>query len=121
LTEILGLTPEGKVKADIDAGLKQIGAYVFKPVQSGFGKRGIDYYVCWRGRFIGIEAKRPRGSRLTRKQADTLAGIEAAGGLSIVAKSWEDVYARLHMAFDARDGTFSDTKARNSAYGGKPA
>ena len=55
------MTPEGKVKARIDRLLKSYGddLYLFKPVQSGFGTRTLDYLGCILGGFFAIEAKRP--------------------------------------------------------------
>jgi hypothetical protein len=39
--------------------LTEQGAYFFSPVQTGFGKRTVDDLICFRGRFIAAEAKRP--------------------------------------------------------------
>jgi hypothetical protein len=89
------MTPEGRVKKEIQDGLEALGAYQFWPVQTGFGKRGIDCYACYKGRMIGIEAKRPEGGRVTRIQRVCLNKIEAAGGIGIVARCWEDVRERL--------------------------
>jgi len=85
------MTPEGLVKQEIKDGLKAIGAYQFWPVQTGFGKRGIDCYACYRGRMIAIEAKRPEGGKLTLIQKNTLKEVSEAGGTSVVARCWEDV------------------------------
>jgi hypothetical protein len=54
-------TPEGKIKDKVKAYLDSIGAYYFMPVQMGYGKRTLDFLVCYRGQFIAIEAKRPGG------------------------------------------------------------
>jgi hypothetical protein len=65
------VTPEGRIKVKIDALLKKYSVYVFKPVQFGMGKRGLDYHCVVR---IGdtpvaffIEAKGP-GKDLTEIQ-----------------------------------------------------
>lgn len=86
-------TPEGLVKDDIRAGLASIGAYVFQPVQFGFGKRGVDFHCTLppNGKALLIEAKRPDGGKLTRIQRKTLDDNVAAGGISVVAMSWFDV------------------------------
>ncbi|MCI0558764.1 MAG: hypothetical protein MN733_09730, partial [Nitrososphaera sp.] len=47
------LTPEGKVKAEIKAGLKALGSdcHFFMPVQTGYGRRAVDFIGCYRRRF----------------------------------------------------------------------
>lgn len=67
------MTPEGRVKVKIDAILAKYPIYVFRPVQFGMGKRGLDYHCVIR---IGdtpvaffIEAKEP-GKDLTELQKD---------------------------------------------------
>jgi len=85
------MTPEGAVKVEIKKGLKTIGAYQFWPVQTGFGKRGIDCYACVKGRMIGIEVKRAEGGVLTEIQRKTLQEIRDAGGIGVVARCWADV------------------------------
>jgi len=66
-------TPEGQVKVKINAILERYPVYVFKPVQFGMGKRGLDYHCMVE---IGglplaffIEAKEP-GEELTEIQND---------------------------------------------------
>jgi hypothetical protein len=52
-------TPEKKVKNKVTAQLKELGAYYFYPVTSGFGASGIpDIVGCYKGRFFGIEIGR---------------------------------------------------------------
>lgn len=53
------MTPEGQIKAKIDAVLKdRPGTWYFKPVQTGYGTRALDYIGCTYGYFWAIEAKR---------------------------------------------------------------
>lgn len=73
------MTPEGKVKKKISKLLEQYKAYYFMPVQTGYGKKTVDYLVCYKGHFIGIEAKAP-GKTPTRLQWDCLEKIGAARG-----------------------------------------
>ena len=86
----MSITPEGKVKADIKAYLNTIGAYYFMPVQTGYGKRTLDFLVCWKGKFYGIEAKRP-GMDATKFQRLIIAEIERAGGEAFVADNVDTV------------------------------
>ena len=72
-------TPEGAVKAKIDKVLKKHGVYIFKPVQAGYGKQGLDYHCIFMGRAFCIEAKRP-GAKPTPRQQLTMQEIVQAGG-----------------------------------------
>lgn len=42
------MTPEGLVKAKVDALLKKYPVYIFKPVQMGLGAAGLDYHCVVR-------------------------------------------------------------------------
>ena len=88
--------PEAKVKDDIRAYLKSIGAYQFWPVQMGMGAATVDCLACWKGRFFAIEVKRPdTRPEPTPRQARVLHEVETAGGVSIVAFTLADVEERL--------------------------
>ena len=60
------MTPEGRTKASINRVLNAFGVYYFMPVQSGFGKKGVDYHCAVRYKDVAlaffIEAKKPGGS-----------------------------------------------------------
>lgn len=92
------MTPEGKVKAEIKAGLDRLGAYYFMPVQAGYGARTVDILACivsphdpeGFGRFVAIECK-AAGNKPTKHQEMTLRQVEKAGGVAVVAYSWADV------------------------------
>lgn len=77
------MTPEGRVKQQVKALLKKHGAYWHMPVQNGMGDPALDFHVCHRGRYLGIETKRP-GGVLTPRQEQTRRRIEAAGGSVLV-------------------------------------
>jgi hypothetical protein len=88
--------PEAKVKDAIKTYLKEIGAYQFWPVQTGYGAATLDCLCCWRGLFLGIEVKRGDTRPLpTVRQQQTAQEIAAAGGATVVAYSVEDVISRL--------------------------
>jgi hypothetical protein len=77
-------TPEGMVKQHIKKILKDAGAYFCMPVSNGMGRHGVpDFLVCYRGKFIGIEAKAGRGTT-TALQDRELAEIVQAGGVSLI-------------------------------------
>ncbi len=85
-------TPEGKLKAECRAWLRAQGAYVFSPVQMGYGDTTVDDLVCFRGWFIGVEYKRPdTRPEPTPAQKKKLKQIVDAGGKSIV------VYELAHL------------------------
>lgn len=90
------MTPEGLVKQEIRKGLTLIGAHYYAPVVMGYGKRTVDFPgVCYKGHFIAIEAKRQKGGRLTKIQNNYLLNVEKAGGIAILATSWNDVWERI--------------------------
>jgi hypothetical protein len=85
--------PEGKAKQAIKRYLEGEGAVVYA-IHGGdgpFQEVGIpDLLACWHGYFVGIEVKQP-GQKPTKLQQRNLDRIAAAGGLSLVATSVEDV------------------------------
>lgn len=77
-------TPEGLVKDKITKVLKEYGVYYFFPATHGFGRSGVpDVICCYKGRFIGIEAKAGKGTT-TALQDRELRLIKEAGGVSLV-------------------------------------
>jgi Holliday junction resolvase len=80
----MGKTPEGKVKERIKKILKDHGVYYVMPFGSGYGKAGVpDFVCCYKGFFIGIEAKAGAGQP-TQLQVNNLASIIDAGGISMI-------------------------------------
>lgn len=71
---------EAHVKAAVKAYLKEIGAYYFMPVQMGYGSTTLDFLVCHKGRFYGIETKRPGMNKVTPMQGCVMSDIAHAGG-----------------------------------------
>jgi len=82
------VTTEQKIQTKIMAWLKSIHAVCNKTV--GMSKAGWpDIICCFKGRFIGIEVKRP-GMKPTPLQDFKMAEIELAGGIVGVATSVDD-------------------------------
>jgi hypothetical protein len=73
------MTPEGVVKKAVDISLKAAGAYWHKPVMNGMGAPALDYHVCHRGYYAGIETK-AKGKLPTPRQIRTMREIIKAGG-----------------------------------------
>jgi hypothetical protein len=80
----LAKTPEAKVKDKIKKILKDNGVYYVMPIGSGYGKGGVpDFVCCYKGFFIGIEAKTV-GNLPTLLQHINLTEIINAGGVCVV-------------------------------------
>lgn len=85
----MALTPEGRVKAEIKAILKERGIWFFMPQGGAFGASGIPDFICCLpdedGKLLGIEAKAlGKRNNTTALQDGQIAGIRAAKGLAIV-------------------------------------
>jgi len=71
--------------------LKSIGAYYFKHHGNQFSQVGVpDIIACYKGRFIGIEVKNETG-KTSPLQDINLESIKKAGGISLVARSVDEV------------------------------
>ena len=92
---------ESKIQDEIIRYLRGRGAYVYNTPGSASSAKGTsDLLVCYRGRFVGIEVKRPDGSYgETKPQEIRRRQIENAGGFTGVVKSVEDA----KVIFDTLD------------------
>jgi hypothetical protein len=79
-------TPEHKIKQQIKAILDKYGddIYYFMPVQTGYGRRTLDFLGCAWGIFFAIEAKRSAKAPMTMLQLATINDIQRAGGVALV-------------------------------------
>ncbi len=75
------MTPEGKVKAQVNRAIATLDKriYKFMPVQTGYGKKTLDYLLCVNGHFVAIETK-SLGKDFTPLQEQCAEDICAAGG-----------------------------------------
>jgi Holliday junction resolvase len=81
---MMAMTPEAKVKKRIKETLDSMGAYFLQPIGTGFGSNGApDIVACYKGFFIGVEAKAGKG-KTTALQQFNLTRIRAMGGLALV-------------------------------------
>lgn len=94
-------TPEGKLKDQVKAFLKEKGAYYIMYVPSGYGTPGLDFAGCYKGRFFAIETKAP-GKVPTPRQNATMSTMQKAGGHVVWTTSiehfkqvWTDVWGWL--------------------------
>ena len=85
------MMPEAEIKKKIKDYLKEKGAFWSAVKGGAHTKPGDpDLIVCYKGKFIGIEAKTPTGvqspmQKLREQQ------IKDAGGIYILARSVDDV------------------------------
>jgi len=78
------MTPEAKVKKVVVKQLRNLGAYYFYPVTSGYGRSGVpDIVGCYKGRFFGIECKAGKNVP-TDLQRINLEDIDKQGGIALV-------------------------------------
>lgn len=82
------MTPEKLVAHPSDLWLKSLGAYVFKPVNMGYGTNTIDRLCCIRGLFVGIEYKREGVFSATPAQNLVIKQIHDAGGVAFMSNSF---------------------------------
>ena len=91
---------ERDVVAAIKKYLSSLGSDIFFWKEHGgpYGTSGIpDIICCYKGRFLGLEAKLP-GGKLTELQKRTLDKINAAGGIAHRVESVDDVKAIIAQA-----------------------
>jgi hypothetical protein len=66
-------------------------AYIFMPVQSGYGRGGVpDFVCCIHGLFITIEAKAPGGAA-TGRQLNEMRLIRRSGGYAKIVENAMDM------------------------------
>lgn len=80
---------ERDVKRAVKEYLDSLHAYWFMPVPTGYGKKTLDFLCCVRGKFVGIECKRPGVVKADPFQRLVIDEINCAGGLAFVTDSLE--------------------------------
>lgn len=78
---------EADIKKAAKAFLKERGAWWFMSVPGGYGKRTVDFHICYRGVFVAMETKRPGKAEATPLQLKELYDVRQAGGYGIVENS----------------------------------
>lgn len=91
---------EKEIVKDILQTFKRAGLLAWKTHGSAYSTSGWpDIIVISRsGRFVGLEAKRPKIGRLTELQASTLNKINGAGGFGYVVHSAEEAMQAIRIA-----------------------
>lgn len=83
---------------------RQSHVWFFKVFGNGIQVGGIpDFIICYRGRFVAIELKRPDGQgRLEKRQEAQLRRICEAGGVAVVIDSFDD-FKRVFETIDREE------------------
>ncbi len=77
----MGMTPEGKIKKQVDTMLSRLGVYYFSPQSGIYGRSGVpDRIACVAGIFVAIECKADAKKKPTALQDHQMANITTAGG-----------------------------------------
>ena len=85
------MLPEKQIENKIRRFLDYQGAYHIKHFGCAFTKAGVpDLLICLNGLFIGIEVKSEKG-KLSELQEKHLQQIKDAGGISLMARSVDEV------------------------------
>ena len=95
---------EKDIVAAIKRYLATLGEDVFFWKEHGgpYGVSGVpDIICCYKGRFLGLEAKLP-GGKLTALQERALERINRAGGIARRVESVDDVRTSLHRQIGRR-------------------
>lgn len=96
------MQPEARLVRKIKEHVTARGGFIFKIHGSSTMMAGLpDLIVCYRGVFLGIEAKCP-GNKPSKVQLLVHTKIARAGGTAIVAYSVQDA----ERALDAIDASF---------------
>jgi hypothetical protein len=99
------MPPEARLVGRIQRLIEEKGGRPFKIVgqDEGYQEAGIpDLLICYRGYFVGIEVKQPGAeNNVSPRQRHVLRQIEAAGGITAVVSSVEEV-ARLLSKLDRK-------------------
>lgn len=90
----MATTPEGKIKAKLDAMLKSFApdVWYFSPQAGPYGAAGIpDRIICARGYFLAAECKPDITKEPTALQSRCINLIRNAGGRAYLVRSVEDI------------------------------
>jgi len=91
---------ESKIQSKILKELKAAGIYAHKNITTN--KKGIpDIIVCYRGKYVALEVKRP-GGKPTELQLWNINEIRKSGGVAEIVYGWEDVVTVLNEVADEK-------------------
>lgn len=83
---------EADIQRAIQAYLRKRGAWVVKYHGGTYTSKGVpDLLVCWQGRFVAFEVKRPGRGRVSALQEGQIRKIIKAKGIACVVHSVKEV------------------------------
>ena len=105
---------ERKITDDIMAWLKKEEYWAVKIHGAAYQTAGLPDIIAIdrKGRFVGLEVKRPIIGKVTALQEKTLQSINLGGGYAVVVRSVEDVQAAMENSEQKKSAFFIDPQAR---------
>lgn len=105
---------ERKITDDIMAWLKKEEYWAVKIHGAAYQTSGLPDIIAIdrKGRFVGLEVKRPIVGKVTALQEKTLQSINLGGGYAVVVRSVEDVQAAMESSEQKKSAFSIDPQAR---------
>lgn len=102
-----GIPLEKTITNEIMAWLKKSGYWAVKIHGAAYQTAGLPDIVAIdrKGRFVGLEVKRPQIGKVTELQKRTLENINLGGGYAVVVRSLADAQAAM-KASEAKKAAF---------------
>ena len=110
---------EKLVKEALKKYLKAIGAYYYMPVSMGYGAASIDFFVCYKGKFYGIETKKDGIKEPTKRQGFVLRDIVESGGMVILETSTNLESTRLTLERELHSNSYGPEALKPQMVRGK--
>lgn len=105
---------ERTITDGIMAWLKKEGYWAVKIHGAAYQTAGLPDIVAIdrKGRFVGLEVKRPQIGKVTKLQRRTLENINLGGGYAVVVRSVEDVKAAMNASEQKQAAFYVDPGER---------
>lgn len=105
---------ERTITDGIMAWLKKEGYWAVKIHGAAYQTAGLPDIVAIdrRGRFVGLEVKRPQIGKVTKLQRRTLENINMGGGYAVVSRSIEDAMGAMAASEAGQAAFYIDPDAR---------
>lgn len=105
---------EKTITNEILSWLKKEGYWAVKIHGAAYQTAGLPDIISIdrRGRFVGLEVKRPIVGKVTELQKRTLENINLGGGYAVVVRSVEDAMEAMKNSMDGKAAFYIDPGAR---------
>lgn len=93
----MAIKPETLFRMKVRSDLGKVTGLYFFPVQQKGMRGDSDYCLCVGGRFVSLELKASRRSRVEKLQIHKLHSVERCGGFGIISYpgNWDTVFSFL--------------------------